>query len=402
MNLLRMHGKALLVLLLMGLALAPAAYAAGSEDGDPNAIAHSADGFYLDFSPAGIVELPRLFLLRGPDGGLSFDAFGSTHAAVDAGYLLVGENDVPVATGEIEETILNHEHLYYTLANPNAEIVLDLSVTRQQVWVLIVALILLVMGLRLAGRYKRGLGRDEAPRGTFQNMMEALIVFIREDIAKPSIGPKYRRFMPYLLTVFIFILLGNLLGLVPWGVTATSNIMVTGTLAFFTFVITQLAGTKDYWKHIFWPPDVPVAIKLILIPVEIMGIFTKPLALAFRLFGNMVSGHLVIVSILGLIFIFAAQLGTGIGIGMIFVSVPLTIFIYVLKIVVSLVQAYIFTMLSAVFIGMAAAEHHHHDAHDLPEPAEPSELPAGPGIEEMLGGGDGQPERVPAQPSFAS
>jgi F-type H+-transporting ATPase subunit a len=404
MSMLRTSGLAALLLgaLLAGLAMP--AQAAESEGGDPNAIGHSADGFYMDFSPVGVIELPRLLLVRGPDGNLGFEAFASTHAAVEyGGYTLVDGEGFPLSTPEIEEAIIAHEHLYYTLTPQEGEIVLDLSVTRQQVWVIICAIILLVIGLRLAGRYKRGLGRDEAPRGAWQNMMESLIVFIREDIAKPSIGHKYRRYLPYLLSVFIFILLGNLLGLVPWGVTATSNIMVTGGLAFITFLLTQFAGTKDYWKHIFWPPDVPVPIKFILIPVEVMGMFTKPLALAFRLFGNMVSGHLVIVSLLGLIFIFAARLGTGIGIGMILVSVPLTIFIYLLKMVVSLVQAYIFTMLSAVFIGMAAADHEHHEPHEavVPEPAPSSELPAGPGMEELLQGGDGHQQNVP-QPSMAS
>ena len=194
--------------------------------------------------------------------------------------------------------------------------------------------------------------------------MEVIIAFIRDDIAKASIGEKYRRYVPYLLTVFFFILLGNLLGLVPWGVTATSNIMVTGALAVITFLITQFSGTKDYWKHIFWPPGVSVPIKLILIPVEFLGIFTKPIALAFRLFGNMISGHLAIVSILGLIFITTAKINAWVG-AFVFVpfSMALTIFIFLLKILVSFIQAYIFTMLSAVFIGLAAEEHHH-DEHD--------------------------------------
>ena len=207
--------------------------------------------------------------------------------------------------------------------------------------------------------------------------MEVIIAFVRDDVAKVAIGPKYRKYVPYLLTMFFFILLGNLLGLVPWGVTATSNIMVTATLAIMTFLITQLSGTKDYWRHIFWPPDVAVPIKFILIPVEFIGIFTKPLALAFRLFGNMVSGHLAIVSILGLIFITTAKLGTGAGIFFIFISLAIVIFVFLLKIFVSFVQAYIFVMLSAVFIGMATAEHHHddhaheddHASHSLPEAA---------------------------------
>ena len=402
MNALRTYSLATLLAALLLVPAAPALAAGGDGDGDPNAIGHSADGYYMDFSPLGIVELPRILLVRR-DGALGLDVFGSTHAALDDGYRLATQDGVALTAEQIDDTILDHEYLYYVLTPADGEVVLDFSITRQLVWVFIVAMLTLLIGLRLAARYKKGIGRETAPRGTFQNMMEALIVFIREDIAKPSIGDQYRKYLPYLLTVFIFIVLGNLLGLVPWGVTATSNIMVTGTLAGFTFIITQLAGTKDYWKHIFWPPDVPVPIKFILIPVEVLGMFTKPLALAFRLFGNMVSGHLVIVSILGLIFIFAAQLGTGVGIGMIFISLPLTLFIYVLKIVVSLVQAYIFTILSAVFIGMAVVDHHHDEPHMAvtPEPAEESHV-LGSSFDEIIHGtGDGVTKTPVAQPSLA-
>jgi F-type H+-transporting ATPase subunit a len=194
-------------------------------------------------------------------------------------------------------------------------------------------------------------------------MMEALIIFIRDEVAKPTIGDKYRKYLPYLLSVFLFILLGNLIGLLPWGVTATSGIAVTGALALITFSITQLAGSRDYWMHIFNPPGVPGFVKPIIIPVEILGLFTKPITLAVRLFANMLSGHLVIVSLLGLIFIFTAKIGTVAGWGSILVAVPMTIFIYMLKILVSIIQAYIFTMLSALYFGLAVEEHGH-GAHD--------------------------------------
>jgi len=195
--------------------------------------------------------------------------------------------------------------------------------------------------------------------------MEALIMFIRDEVAIPTIGKdKYAKFLPYLLSVFIFILLGNLIGLLPWGVTATSGISVTGALALVTFVITNVSGNKAYWMHVFNPPGVPGFVKPIIVPVEILGLFTKPVTLAVRLFANMLSGHLVIVSLLGLIFIFTAKLGTAAGIGSIFVAVPMTIFIYVLKILVSTIQAYIFTMLSALYIGLATEDHAHDDHAD--------------------------------------
>lgn len=381
----------LMLLLFSALLTTQPALAAG-DGGDPDAIGHSADGYYWDLSPLGKVELPRLFVVRRPDGSLGFDAFLSTHSALAHGPYSLGKPQAEATTApeaavmtteELEEAIAGHAHVYYPVvyAQPGGEIVLDLSITRQTLFMFFSALLLLVLGLWMARRYRGDAGR--APRGKLQNLLETVIVFIRDDVAKPTMGRKYRRYLPYLLTAFFFILFGNLLGLVPWGVTATSSIMVTGTLAAFTFVITQFSGTKDYWQHILWPPNVPVPIKFILIPVEIIGLFTKPLALAFRLFGNMVSGHLVIVSIIGLIFIFAARIGAGVGATMIPVSIALTVFMYGLKLIVSFVQAYIFTMLSAVFIGMAVEEHEHHPEHEhmgeahnrLPHGGD--ELPAG-------------------------
>lgn len=361
---------ALLLAVLAAQVAVPAARAADEASGDPEAVKHSADGHYLNFAPFGMVELPRLFLARTAEGGLTLDAYGSTKAALEYGpYRMVDAEGHFLSEADAEEAMhgSHHEYIYYPLQRAEGAVLVDFSITRHTAFLFLCALIVLGVVLQLASRYKKGIGREEAPRGLWQNTMESIIVFIREDIAKPSIGPKYKRYMPYLVTVFIFILLSNLMGLIPWGASATSNIMVTGALALFTFLITQLSGSKDHWKHIFWPPGVPLLLKPIMIPVEIIGQFTKALALAFRLFGNMVSGHLVIVSILGLIFIFAAQLGPGYGAGTILVSIPLTIFIYLLKIVVSFVQAYIFVILSAVFIGMAVAEHHHDEEEHLGE-----------------------------------
>ena len=402
---------AIALLLATGAAALPAFAAGDDGSGDPNAIGHSADGYYWEV-PGAKIELPRMFLVRRPDGSLGFDAFWSTHSALESprytlGTGVTGTNTAEASTAslttdQVEWALENHEHIYFPVvyAEPGGAILVDFSITRQLLFVFISALVVLLIGFRLAARYKKGVGRETAPHGTWQNMLETIIVFIRDDVAKPTIGKKYQKYLPYLLTAFFFILIGNLLGLVPWGVTATSSIMVTASLAFFTFMVTQFAGTKDYWRHIFWPPNVPVPIKFILIPVEVIGMFTKPLALAFRLFGNMVSGHLVIVSILGLIFIFAAQLGTGIGIGMVFISVPLTIFIFLLKLMVCFVQAYIFTILSAVFIGMAAEEHEHHDHEHVGDihnrlPHGGDELPQGEHqLEDYLSATPDHPERT--------
>ena len=341
---------------------------AAGEGGDPDAVGHSADGYYLDFNPVGILELPRLLLVRRSDGGVGFDAFSTTRSALGSGRygLLTGEG-TPMPEAELEEVKAAHDehlYLYYPLVPEGGQVIVDFSITRQLVFVFISAFLLLGIALRLAGRYRQGFGRKTAPKGTWQNLMEVLIVFVRDDIAHPALGHHSSRFLPYLLTAFLFILIANLFGLVPWGVTATSGIAITGALATFTFIITQWAGTKDYWRHIFNPPGMPLVVKIILVPIEIIGMFTKPLALAFRLFGNMVSGHLVIVSLLGLIFIFSAQFGTGVGWGSVLLSVPLTVFIFLLKLAVAAIQAYVFTILSAVFIGLAIEEHGHHETED--------------------------------------
>ena len=344
------------------------------ETGDPGAVAHSADGYYIyvpwpDVNKAQkSFELPRILLVKPDEGGLRLDAFGSTKGALKSEkYSLINTDGEAFAKAELDAFFEDSHkpHLYYPIKPKNASTLIDFSISRQILFVFLAGAFVLVMIMRLAGRYKRGIGREQAPRGVWHNMLEVLIKFIRDEVAMAAIGPKYKKYVPYLLTMFFFILLGNLLGLVPWGVTATSNIMVTGALAIITFFIVQFSGNKSYWTHIFWPPGVAIPIKLILIPVEVLGIFTKPIALAFRLFGNMVSGHLAIVSVLGLIFVTAAKINLFIGGVFIPFSMAITIFIYLLKLLVSFIQAYIFVMLSAVFIGMAVEEHHHddHEAH---------------------------------------
>ncbi|HUF08884.1 MAG TPA: F0F1 ATP synthase subunit A [Rhodothermales bacterium] len=340
-------------------------YAYTEDPGDPDAIGHSADGFYLDFQPLGKIELPRIFLVRSADGGYRVDAFLSTHGALASGRYTLKSDYAPEAAllsvEQVHAVEEEHTHFKYPVvsAAPAEMIFIDFSITRQMVFVLLCGVILLFIGLSLAARYRKGIGAETAPQGAWQNMMESLIIFIRDEVAKPTIGDKYRKYLPYLLSVFMFILLGNLIGLLPWGVTATSGIAVTGALALITFSITQLSGSRDYWMHIFNPPGVPGFVKPIIVPVEILGLFTKPITLAVRLFANMLSGHLVIVSLLGLIFIFTAKIGTVAGWGSILVAVPMTIFIYMLKILVSIIQAYIFTMLSALYFGLAVEEHGH-------------------------------------------
>ncbi len=229
---------------------------------------------------------------------------------------------------------------------------LDFSITKNVASMFVSVMIILMIFIATARNYTRNSG---APKG-IAAWMEPLIIFVRDDIARPNIGHKYEKFMPYLLTAFFFIWFNNLLGLIPiipGGANLTGNIAVTLTLAFFTLVLTNINGNKDYWKHIFATPGVPVWLYPIMIPVELIGIVTKPFALMIRLFANITAGHIVILSLISLIFIFKS-------VAMAAVSVPFALFISVLELLVAALQAYIFTMLSALFIGSAVAEHEHH------------------------------------------
>ncbi|NNE34543.1 MAG: F0F1 ATP synthase subunit A [Rhodothermales bacterium] len=244
------------------------------------------------------------------------------------------------------------------------KILIDLSITRHLLIAWIVMFLLYFVFVGAARKYKAGVGRETAPQGRTQNMLEVLVLFVRDEIARPNIGEKAGKFVPYLLTVFFFILACNLIGLLPFSTTATSNITVTAILAGITFLITQVSGTKDYWKHLAGPPGVPLFVRPLLIPVEILGLFTKPFALAIRLFANMTAGHIVILSLIGLIFTFTNAYGRPVGWGTSIVWVGFTLFILCLELLVAFLQAYIFTMLSALFIGMAVEEHDHEHEHE--------------------------------------
>ncbi|WP_069132442.1 F0F1 ATP synthase subunit A [Rhodohalobacter halophilus] len=284
------------------------------------------------------IYLPRILLV---DGEWYF--YSNTKSAIESGQFM-----------ETEEGGL--------VRSDGAEISLDMSITSHLVYVWLAIIFTLLITMWAAGRYRRGLGAETEPKGAMQNIFEVLFVFIRDEIAKEFISPeKYKRYVPYLFSVFMAIMFMNLFGLLPWAASATADLTVTATLAGITFFITQFSGTKDYWQHVFVFPGVPAWSRIILTPVEILGLFTKPFALAIRLFANMLSGKIMIVSILGLIFIFTDLFGAYVGVGSSVFWVALTAALYFLKALVALIQAYVFTLLSAVFIGMAAEEHHHHD-----------------------------------------
>ncbi|MCG2792329.1 MAG: F0F1 ATP synthase subunit A [Weeksellaceae bacterium] len=252
---------------------------------------------------------------------------------------------------------LHHEKIYRTNASGDLKVdkdhhptvgkVLDLSITKSVLIIILVAILMMVMFVGMARSYKTSL----VPSG-MAKFLEPLIVFVRDDIAIPNIGHKYKRFMGYLLTVFFFILFLNILGLLPFGINVTGNIAITFFLAVFTYLITTFSANKDYWKHIFWMPGVPVPMKLIMMPIELLGTITKPFALMIRLFANMTAGHIVVMSLIGLIYVFKNVIA---GVAFPF----LTFIIYLLEVLVAFLQAYIFTMLSALFIGMAVEEHEH-------------------------------------------
>jgi len=233
--------------------------------------------------------------------------------------------------------------------------VYDISLTRNVVQMILALTLLVWIMLSVAKRYKKGEGINSAPTG-MQNVMETVINFIKEDVAKPNLGHKYQKYLPYLLTVFFFILINNIVGLIPGTANVTGNIAFTMILALISFIVILFSTNKHYWGHIFNPP-VPMGIKPILVPVEILGVFTKPFALMIRLFANMVAGHILIICLVSLIFIFGA-LNTFVGWGFSPLSIAFTIFIYFIEILVAFLQAYIFTFLTAVFIGQAMEGSH--------------------------------------------
>ena len=227
---------------------------------------------------------------------------------------------------------------------------LDISITRHVVFMWIGAFLLALVMINVAKSYKKSM----VPKG-FSNFWEVFIVFVRDEIAKPTIGKGYEKFLPYILTVFFFILFGNFLGLLPFSATFTSNIAVTATMAIFSFLVIQIGGMIQngffgYFKGLV-PHGVPVFLLPIMIIVEVLGLFTKPFALAIRLFANMTAGHIVIYALISLIFVMQSIWWAGL-------AVPIALFIFLLEILVALLQAYIFTMLSSLFIGMAVHQDH--------------------------------------------
>tara|TARA_R110001583_G_C5644999_1_gene408219 strand:- start:986 stop:2068 length:1083 start_codon:yes stop_codon:yes gene_type:complete len=267
---------------------------------------------------------------------------GETVAEVNGNYYKTLHNKIYKT--DAEGTFTFDEAQHPTNIKP-----LDFSITKNVVFIILVGLLMFFMFGKMARSYKT----SAMPKG-MGRLLEPIILYIRNDIAIPTIGEKhYRKYMSYLLTVFFFVWIINLLGLAPLGINVTNSITVTLALSLITYFITTFSGNKNYWKHIFWMPGVPVPMKIILAPIELLGTIIKPFALMIRLYANITAGHVVLGSIIGLMFIFKNWIGSPLSFGLAFA-------LSLLELLVAALQAYIFTMLSALYFGMAVEEHDEH------------------------------------------
>ncbi len=304
------------------------------------------------------VHIP-LPVILWTDKGL--EMFSSSHV----------EHEKDIYQGTHYKYMLRHEHIEIvdfdgTINEEATAKIKDLSITKNAFTIMLSAGLLFWIFWTVARSYKRREG--QAPKG-LQSFMEPLIIFVRDDVAKTSIGEKkYMKFMPYLLTVFFFIFINNLMGLIPifpFGSNLTGNISVCVVLAGITLLVTLISSNGHYWRHIFAMPGVPIPVLIILTPIEILGVVLRPFVLMIRLFANITAGHIIALAFFSLIFIFSKE-GTspGAGYGVSIVSILFTVFMGFMELLVAFLQAYVFTLLSAIYIGAAVEEgHHEHDHH---------------------------------------
>ncbi len=307
---------------------------------------------------AGNFSIPLPIILYSKDRGLMiFSSSKLKHGGVFKGL----EKDPNSANGFKESgvhiVVANEDG---TINKAETDKLWDLSITKNAFTILMAGFLLIIVFLSVAKGYKQG--AMTAPKG-IQSFFEPVVQFIRDDIALPSIGKKYEKFMPFLLTLFFFILFLNVFGLIPFfpfGANVTGNITITMTLACFTFIVMMANSGKAYWSHTLWMPGVPAVVKILILgPIETLGIILKPFTLLIRIFANMLAGHIVALSFFSLIFIFGA-INIGAGYGVSVVSVIFTIIMLLLDTLVALIQAYVFTLLSAMYFGMATEEAEHH------------------------------------------
>lgn len=287
--------------------------------------------------------LPLPVILYSPQRGLDVFMSSKFHHGTETykGYKLEGHDIVPVDTAGQKDASVK---------------VYDFSLTKNVVQMFLALAVLFIILTSMAKKYRQGQGVTSAPKG-LQNAVEPVIMFVRDDVAKPNLGPKHGKYLPYLLTVFFFILINNLFGLLPGAANVTGNIAFTAVMGIISLIVILFSSNAHFWGHIFWFPGVPVPVKILMLPVELMGVFTKPFALIIRLFANMTAGHIIILSFVSLIFIFTEMTKTA-GIAFTPVSIAFAVFIYLIEILVAFIQAYIFTNLTAVFISQAIGSHH--------------------------------------------
>ena len=274
---------------------------------------------------------------------------GKEVAESNGKYYVINHHDGKIYRTDASGTITENEETGFpTNVRP-----IDFSITKTVVSIIGAALLMLFLFSSLAKSYAKNKGIASGPGRIF----EPIVLYVRDEIAIPNIGEKkYKNYMSYLLTIFFFVLFLNIFGLTPLGINATGNLTITFSLAFLTFLITNLTANKNYWGHIFWMPGVPKPMRIILAPIELLGVFIKPFSLMIRLYANIFAGHIVLMSIIGLMFIFKSWIGSSLSFGLSFL-------LSILEILVAFLQAYIFTMLSALYFGSAVEEHHHDDAH---------------------------------------
>jgi F-type H+-transporting ATPase subunit a len=336
----------------------------GEEKFDPGKmiVEHISDAH--DWHVVGHLHIPLPVILKTDKGWEVFSSanFRNEHHQLQA---VPGEN-TPYSYMLEDEKIVVWDKTAGKVNEEATAHLLDLSITKNVVTLFIIAGLLLLVFMSVAKAYKKRPG--QSTRG-LQSFIEPLIVFIRDDVAKPSIGHKYGKFMPYLLTVFFFIFFSNLLGLIPifpGGANFTGNIAITLVLAVITFIITTINGNGHYWRHIFAMPGVPKGILILLTPIEILGMFLRPFVLMIRLFANITAGHIIALAFYSLIFIFGKNgEAVGAGVGVSVVSVAFTVFMFFMELLVAFLQAYVFTLLSAIYFGSAVEDHHHDPAEDF-------------------------------------
>jgi F-type H+-transporting ATPase subunit a len=312
---------------------------------------HVMDNHEIHIGP---LHIPLPVILYSNDRGLEmFSSSNISSGKPYLGYVMEHEKIYFVgANGEVSKDINGHI---------NASKPLDLSITKTVFGMFLTMGIMLFVFISIANTYKKREGK--APKG-MQSLFEPLILFVTDEIAKPSIGKKYKKFLPFLLTIFFFIWIGNMLGLIPFlgGFNVTGNIAVALVLALLTFFITAANGNKDYWMHILWTPGVPWWLKVpipLMFVIEFIGFISKPVVLTLRLFANITAGHIIILSFVSLIFIFNNLYGAGGGYGVSLLSLAFSIFMFAIELLVAFLQAYVFTLLSALYFGSAVEEHEH-------------------------------------------